>query len=221
VVTDYTRRLPHRIFLLKRAGKLGLGTAYVDGFRFALGKREFDYVVQMDGDLSHPPSAVPRLLERAATSDVVIGSRYCRGGSTPGWGASRLGLSRIAGWITRIALGIPLADPTGGFKCFTRAVLARIDLGMIRSSGFAFQFEMNYLCTRLGVSMQEVPIDFGARRSGRSKMSSAIVWEALCLVWQLSSAIRLKRSVPAMAPAVAPPAILGPGDSEVAHLVSE
>jgi dolichol-phosphate mannosyltransferase len=201
VVTEYVERYPGRIFLHRRRGKLGLGTAYIDGFRHALALDNFDYIVQMDADFSHPPGAISSLLKRAASADVVIGSRYCPGGTTSSFGPGRLGLSRVAGWLARRVLGISLMDPTGGFKCFRRTALERVDLEGLRANGFAFQFEMNLLCQKLGLSMAEVAIDFAERRSGKSKMTLGVIWEALSLVWQLrttsSASVKRRRLEPA------------------------
>ena len=188
LVQWFSARFPGRIHLLCRREKLGLGTAYVQGFHHALELGSFAYVLQMDADFSHVPRTLPALLEAAHAADVVIGSRFAPGGSTPGLHRHRELLSRCAGMLISAALGIRLRDPTGGMKCFRRGALERINLGGIRSRGFAFQIEMNWLCDRLGMHTVEVPIRFEPRRTGHSKMSAAIIWEALALVIALRGA---------------------------------
>ena len=172
-----------------REGKLGLGTAYLFGFRWAL-DRGFDYVFQMDTDFSHDPADLPRLLEAArAGGDVVIGSRYVAGGGTSDWSAFRQAISRGGGTYTRLVLGIGVRDPTAGFKCFRRSALEALLAGDLRAEGFSFQIEVNYLAHRLGLRLVEVPITFHERRAGTSKMSLRIFLEGLLMVWR----VRLRR----------------------------
>ena len=188
LVERFRRHRSNRIHLLWRHTKLGLGTAYVQGFQYALGLGPFQYLLQMDGDFSHAPRMVPALVAAAQYADVVIGSRFAPGGSTPGLSRRRELLSRGAGRLIGGALGLRLHDPTGGMKCFRRAALERLDLSNICSRGFAFQIEMNWLCDRMGMNIVEVPIRFEPRREGSSKMSAAIIYEALMLVAKLRTA---------------------------------
>lgn len=176
-----------RLHLIERQGKLGLGTAYCRGFSYAI-DHAYDIVLQMDADFSHDPNDLPRLFEAIQTSDVVIGSRYVSGVNVINWPMSRLLLSWFANLYTRVITGMPIADATGGFKCFRIDVLRGIDLSKIKSNGYAFQIEMNYRSWRLGATMKEIPIIFTDRVSGVSKMSKNIVYEAAFLVWKLKLA---------------------------------
>lgn len=173
-----------RLHLIERSGKLGLGTAYCEGFRYAL-SLDFDLILQMDADFSHDPKELPRFLEAAKDHDLVIGSRYISGVNVINWPMSRLLLSWFANAYTRAITGMPIADATGGFKCFHAEMLARIDIASIRSNGYAFQIEMNYRMWRLKSRIVELPIIFMDRVSGVSKMSKNIVFEAAFLVWKL------------------------------------
>jgi dolichol-phosphate mannosyltransferase len=162
--------------VLHRARKEGLGPAYVAGFRRALAGGA-ELILEMDCDFSHDPADVPRLIAAATDADVVLGSRYVRGGGTRNWNALRRLISYGASLYTRILL-MPVHDPTGGFKCYRREVLERIDLDAIRSKGYAFQIETTYRALRAGFRVVEVPIMFVDREAGGSKMSRAIVLEA-------------------------------------------
>jgi len=173
-----------RIHLFERPGKLGFGSAYVLGFRKALSFGA-DYIVQMDADYSHNPRDVPRLLEEAAKSDLVIGSRYTAGGSTESWPIHRRFISRASNRIIRLVLGLPMMDCTGGFKCFRRSALESINFQDARSNGFPFLFEINYLCHSSGKDCREVPIRFVDRRAGMSKLSWRMFIEALWLLVRL------------------------------------
>ncbi len=173
-----------RVHLITRSGKLGLGTAYCAGFTYALAQG-FDVILQMDADFSHDPKDLLRLLDEIATYDLVIGSRYIQGVNVINWPMSRLLLSWFANLYTRIITGMPVADATGGFKCFRSDVLRKIDLTKIRSNGYAFQIEMNYKAWRSGARVHEIPIIFMDRVHGVSKMSKNIVYEAAFLVWKL------------------------------------
>lgn len=177
---------PDRIHLLRRPGKQGLGTAYIAGFRFALA-RDYDMVCEMDADLSHNPNDLPRLTAPIETgnADVVIGSRYVGGVRIMNWPLSRLILSYSAGIYTRTITRMKINDVTAGFKCFRRNVLEAIDLDRVRSNGYSFQIEMNYIAWKKGFRITEVPIVFTERTEGRSKMSKAIVREATWKVWEL------------------------------------
>ncbi len=175
-----------RIRLVERAGKLGLGSAYLEGFRYAL-VRGFTYVCEMDADLSHDPADLPRLIEpvRAGTADLAVGSRYAGGVRVMNWPLSRLILSYGAGIYTRAITRLPLKDVTAGFKCFHRRVLEAIDFRSVHSNGYSFQIEMSYRAWRKGFRLLEVPIVFTERTEGQSKMSRAIVREAALKVWEL------------------------------------
>lgn len=178
------RSTDERVHLITRSGKLGLGTAYCAGFAYAL-EHGFDVILQMDADFSHDPKDLLRLLEEIQTYDLVIGSRYIQGVNVINWPMSRLLLSWFANLYTRIITGMPIADATGGFKCFRSDVLRKIDLTKIRSNGYAFQIEMNYRAWRSGARVHEIPIIFIDRVHGVSKMSKNIVYEAAFLVWKL------------------------------------
>lgn len=178
------KALDPRVHLLWRPKKMGLGTAYVAGFKYAL-ERGAEYILEMDADFSHDPQVIPALLERAAKNHLVIGSRYLNGISIINWPLRRLMLSLLAGKYVRLVTGMKLSDPTGGFKCYRRETLEAIDLDRIRSNGYSFQIEMKYRAYKKGFSIEEIPIIFVDRRSGRSKMSKKIVREALFIVWKL------------------------------------
>ena len=173
-----------RIHLIERSGKLGLGSAYVTGFRYAL-ERGFSYIMEMDADFSHNPDDIPRLLEAAKKYDLVIGSRYVQGVNIVNWPFKRLLISYFASKYVRVITGMPVKDPTGGFKCFNRRVLEAINLDRILSDGYAFQIEMNFRAWVKGFRVHEVPIVFTERIDGVSKMSRRIVWEAIWMVWRL------------------------------------
>jgi dolichol-phosphate mannosyltransferase len=182
---DELRATDPRLHVLHRPGKLGLGTAYLDGFAWALA-RGYDPILEMDADFSHDPRFLPELIGRArAGTDVVVGSRYVAGGGTINWGIGRQLLSRFGGLYARTVLGMGVRDMTSGFVAYRREALARIDLGAIRSNGYSFQIEMKYRAHRAGLSIVEVPIVFEDRRVGQSKMSGSIVTEALGAVWRL------------------------------------
>ncbi len=173
-----------RIHLIQRPGKLGLGTAYVAGFRYAIQER-YDCVFEMDADFSHNPEDIPRLLEKIGEYDLVLGSRYIHGIRVVNWPMSRLLLSYFANIYSRVITGLPLCDATGGFKCFRRSVLEAVDLDGVKSNGYAFQIEMSFKAWKKGFSIVEVPIIFLDRRAGVSKMSKKIVREAMLMVWRL------------------------------------
>lgn len=173
-----------RVHLIERPRKMGLGSAYVTGFKHAL-KEGYDYVLEMDADFSHNPDDLPRLLATAAKKDLVIGSRYCEGVNIVNWPFKRLLISYFASKYVRMITGMPVKDPTGGFKCFNRRVLEAIDLDKILSDGYAFQIEMNFRAWAKGFRLHELPIVFTDRVNGVSKMSRHIVWEAAWMVWRL------------------------------------
>jgi dolichol-phosphate mannosyltransferase len=175
----------NRVNVLHRAGKLGLGTAYLEGFRWALA-RDYAYVFEMDADFSHDPDRLPKFLERIRDADLVIGSRYQGGNvNVVNWPMSRLFLSYAANIYARIITRLPVFDATAGFKCFRRKVLESIDLGAVKSNGYAFQIEMNYRAWKRGFRLAEIPIVFVDRTSGASKMSKSIVWEGVWMCWRL------------------------------------
>ena len=182
-----------RIAVLHRHGKRGLGLAYIDGFRWSL-ESGAGAIVQMDADFSHSPADVPRLLEKLADHDVVVGSRYVPGGSIDeDWSRGRRALSRSANAYARTLLGLKTRDATAGFKAWRRPVLEAVDLGRIRSDGYLFLVEMTYVCERLGLGIAEVPIHFTERRAGRSKMSLRCKIEAavgLIGVWRRHHRLR-------------------------------
>ena len=173
-----------RISVLHRPEKLGLGSAYVAGFKYAI-QQDVDCVFEMDADFSHDPAMIPRFIEEIASCDVVIGSRYISGINVVNWPMSRLLLSYFANIYTRVITGMTIRDTTSGFKCFRREVLEHIDLDSVRSDGYAFQIEMNFRCWRKGYRMREIPIIFVDRRSGTSKLSQGVINEAVWIVWWL------------------------------------
>jgi dolichol-phosphate mannosyltransferase len=181
-----------RIHLIRRSGKLGLGTAYVAGFKFAL-SHNYDFVLEMDADFSHNPNEIPNFLKKMNGCDVVLGSRYADGVRVVNWPIRRLILSFSANLYTRIITGLPVHDATSGFKCFKRNVLESIDLEQIRSNGYAFQIEMVFHAWKKGFRICEIPITFVDRRSGVSKMSKKIVYEAAFMVWKLKLRSMLNR----------------------------
>lgn len=182
-----------RVHVLHRGGKEGLGRAYVAGFQWAL-ERHYEFVFEMDADFSHDPMDLPRLLEAAQSADLVLGSRYIGGIRVINWPLGRLMLSRAAGIYVKAILGMPFTDPTGGFKCFRRAVLEAIDLDRVRSNGYSFQIEMTHTAWMLGFRIVDLPIIFEERRSGQSKMNKAIVREARTMVWKLLFRCGCRRS---------------------------
>jgi dolichol-phosphate mannosyltransferase len=184
-LADEIARAEPRVHVLHRPSKQGLGTAYRTGFRWAL-EREYEYVLEMDADFSHDPKHLPQFLAAAETFDLVLGSRYLGGRVTVvNWPMARLLLSYFANIYARVVTGVRLHDATGGFKCFRRRVLEGVDLGTVRSNGYAFQIEMSVRAARRGFSITEIPIVFVDRTDGVSKMSGAIVREAIWVVWRL------------------------------------
>jgi len=174
-----------RVFVHHRPGKLGLGTAYLEGFRWAL-ERTYDYVFEMDADFSHNPDHLPEFLRRIVDADLVLGSRYRNGRVTVvNWPMPRLLLSYAANIYARAITGLQLYDSTGGFKCFRRKVLEAIDLNSVKSNGYAFQIEMSFRAWKKGFRIAEIPIVFVDRTEGESKMSKRIVREAVWMVWRL------------------------------------
>jgi dolichol-phosphate mannosyltransferase len=173
-----------RVHVLHRQAKQGLGKAYIAGFKWAL-ERGYDYVFEMDADFSHDPKFLPEFLRAVESADLVVGSRYKSGVNVINWPMSRLLLSIGANHYARIVTGLPIADSTGGFKCFRRQVLEAIALDRVRSNGYAFQIEMTFRAWKKGFRIAEIPIVFTDRVEGQSKMSRRIVREAIWMVWWL------------------------------------
>jgi dolichol-phosphate mannosyltransferase len=174
-----------RVHLLERPSKMGLGTAYIAGFRWAL-ERDYQYVLEMDADFSHDPVHLPQFLNAVEQADLVLGSRYQQGRVTVvNWPMNRLILSYCANLYARTVTGLPVWDATGGFKCFRRSVLESIDFTKVRSNGYAFQIEMSFRAWKRNFRIAEIPIVFVDRTEGTSKMSRAIIREAIWMVWRL------------------------------------
>ncbi len=182
-VEEYMKN-DERVRLIRREGKLGLGTAYVRGFKYML-ENNYDIVFQMDADYSHDPKEIANFKDQLDEFDLVIGSRYIQGVNVINWPMRRLLLSYFANKYTKFITGLPLNDSTGGFKCFKRKVLESIDLDKINSNGYAFQIEMNFKAWKNGFKLKEIPIIFVDRVQGTSKMSKKIVREAVFMVWKL------------------------------------
>src|SRR5436190_5682299 len=182
-----------QIHVLHRTEKNGLGRAYCAGFSCAL-DRDYEFIFEMDGDLSHNPDDIPKFLEAAKDADLVLGSRYCNGIRVINWRLRRLMLSTGAAKYVQIVTGMPVTDPTGGYKCFRRRALQAVDFHNVRSNGYSFQIEMTHTLWREGVRILEVPIIFTDRFQGNSKMSGKIVWEAIWMVWRLWFQNGLRRS---------------------------
>lgn len=174
-----------KLNLLRRPGKMGLGSAYIAGFKWALENTDAQYVFEMDADFSHDPGALPEFLTTIEDADLVLGSRYLDGITVMNWPLSRLFLSVGANIYTRIITGMPIKDATGGFKCFRRVILESLPLDQIKSDGYSFQIEVNYLVWKKRFRIKEIPIIFVDRTIGTSKMSRRIIWEAVFLVWKL------------------------------------
>ncbi|MBI2428801.1 MAG: polyprenol monophosphomannose synthase [Ignavibacteriales bacterium] len=175
-----------KVHLIQRERKMGLGTAYVAGFKFGI-QHQFDFIFEMDADFSHNPKEIPIMLSKMDECDVLIGSRYIKGVNVVNWPMKRLILSYSANIYTRVITGMPVHDATAGFKCYKRKVLETIDLDSIRSNGYAFQIETNFLAWRKGFILKEMPIVCVDRRVGVSKMKKKIVYEAAFMVWKLKA----------------------------------
>jgi dolichol-phosphate mannosyltransferase len=183
-IADEMAAADPRVKVMHRAEKNGLGRAYIAGFKWAL-ERHYEFIFEMDADFSHNPNDIPRMRAAATEAGLVLGSRYINGIRVINWPLSRLLLSRGAGIYVKLITGMPFTDPTGGFKCFRSCVLEAIPLDKIESSGYSFQVEMTHTAWRIGCRIVEVPIVFEERRSGASKMSKNIIFEALIMVWKL------------------------------------
>lgn len=196
VADDLARQYPGQIHVLHRPGKLGLGTAYVQGFTWAL-DHGADNVIQMDADFSHSPNYIPQFLDLMRDYDVVVGSRYVPGGQLDkrwGWGRWFLSMWANSIWV-RLLLGVKTRDATAGFKCWRRSALERIGLQHIRSNGYIFQVEMCYVAEKLGLRIKEIPIYFEDRRIGRSKMTAPVKLEAALRVFELRWRYRSRQSL--------------------------
>jgi dolichol-phosphate mannosyltransferase len=173
-----------RVHIIQRLKKMGLGTAYVAGFKFMI-NNHYDLAIQMDADFSHDPKEIKNFIAESSNADLIIGSRYIRGVNVINWPIRRLLLSYFANRYTKIVTGLPVNDATGGYKCFHRKILESINLDKIRSNGYSFQIEMNYKAWKRGFKLKEIPIIFTDRVEGTSKMSKKIVREAVTMVWKL------------------------------------
>lgn len=185
-IADSLAAADPRIHVLHRGRKEGLGRAYIAGFKWAL-ERGYEYIFEMDADFSHDPKRLPAFLEEAKRCDLVLGTRYRGGIRVINWPLNRLLTSMGAGLFVRAVTGLPVSDPTGGFKCFRREVLEAIDLDAVRSNGYSFQIEMTHTAWWLGFRIGEVPIVFEDRRAGHSKFNSKIAREAFFMVWLLAA----------------------------------
>ncbi len=183
-IVEEMKKTEEGLHLISRSGKMGLGTAYIAGFKYAL-DREAQYIMEMDADFSHDPKMIPLFLESIKNHHLVVGSRYKDGIRVVNWPLKRLVLSILASKYVRLITGMKVSDPTSGFKCYSREVLESINFHRVMSNGYSFQIEMKYRAYRKGFSIGEIPIIFVDRHSGSSKMSRAIIIEALIVVWRL------------------------------------
>ena len=183
-IVDELSKGSKRIHVLTRPKKMGLGTAYVLGFDYAL-KNNYDFVFEMDADFSHDPEDLPRFIELLDNYDLIIGSRYCHGVSVVNWPMKRLLISFSACMFARIVTGIPVRDLTSGFKCYSRKALQSVAWEKFKVGGYGFQIQSVFSVHKAGLKIKEIPIIFVERRAGASKMSKKIIWEAFWLVWKL------------------------------------
>ncbi len=174
-----------RVHVLHRPIRMGLGSAYIDGFKYALRNTDAQYVFEMYADFSHDPACLPAFFEAIQDADLVVGSRSLNNISILSWPLNRLTISKLGNWYARSITGLPVSDVTAGFKCLRRDVLERLDLDTIRSGGYSFQVEMTYTAWKKGFRVKEVPITFVDRTTGESKITYGIVWEAIWRVWAL------------------------------------
>lgn len=194
-ILDEMAAADKRVQVLHRPGKSGLGRAYISGFKWAL-ERDYTFIYEMDADFSHDPRELPNFLKAAENADLILGSRYVNGIRILNWPLSRLLLSKGAAIYVNIITGLPVSDPTGGFKCYRRTVLEAINLDKIVSNGYSFQVEMTHSAWMKGFRIVEIPIVFEDRRSGYSKMNKAIAKEAFWMVWRLAFRNGFRRSPP-------------------------
>lgn len=197
IVKSLIPAFENNLFLVERVGKLGLGTAYIHGFKWAL-ERNYEYIFEMDADFSHPPEDLIKLYKACAIdgNDIAIGSRYITGVNVVNWPIKRVLMSYFAGYYVRMIMGMPIMDPTAGFVCYTSKVLKTIDLDKIRFIGYAFQIEMKFNSWKYGFKIKEVPIIFTDRTLGASKMSAGIFKEAILGVIMLKINSYFKRYIP-------------------------
>jgi len=174
-----------RVHVLHRPVRMGLGSAYIDGFKYALNNTDAKYIFEMDADFSHDPCYLSDFLEAIEDADLVVGSRYLKGISIVNWPLNRLIISKLGNWYARTVTGLPFTDVTAGYKCFRRELLERLDLDSIHSNGYSFQIEMSYKAWKEGFRIKEISIIFVDRTSGESKITYGIVWEAVWRVWAL------------------------------------
>jgi len=185
IVKKLQEEFVDRLFIIERKGKLGLGTAYIAGFKWAL-EREYDYIFEMDADFSHDPDDLNRLYDACQKgADMVVGSRYTKGGNVVNWPWDRIFISKGGALYTKMITWMPVDDPTAGFVCYSRKVLSTIPLDQVHFVGYAFQIEMKYRAWKLGFKIGEVPITFKDRKEGVSKMSGNIIKEAMYGVWKM------------------------------------
>ena len=174
-----------RVHVLHRPTRMGLGSAYIDGFKYALENTDATYIFEMDADFSHDPKYLPDFIEAIQDADLVVGSRYLKGISIVNWPLNRLIISKIGNWYARTITGLPFTDVTAGFKCFRRELLEKLDLDSIHSNGYSFQIEMTYMVWKNGHRVKEISIVFVDRTKGESKITYGIIWEAVWRVWGL------------------------------------
>jgi dolichol-phosphate mannosyltransferase len=184
-LVDEFGRKTGRVHALHRPARMGFGSAYIDGFRYALEKTDAKYIFEMDADFSHDPKYLPDFIEAIQDADLVVGSRYLNGISIVNWPLNRLIISKVGNWYARTITGLPFTDLTAGYKCFRRELLEQLDLDSIHSEGYSFQIEMNYMVWKRGFRIKEIPIIFMERTIGESKITYKIVREAVWRVWAL------------------------------------
>lgn len=194
-VADEMASANPRIHVLHRPGKQGLGRAYIAGFKWAL-ENGYTHIFEMDADFSHDPMELPNFMKAAEEADLVLGSRYIGGIRVMNWPLSRLLISTFGGFYVRTITGMPIMDPTGGFKCFRREVLEAINLDKVTSNGYSFQIEMTFKAWMKNFRIKEIPIMFVERRAGKSKMSKSIALEAFSKVWRLTASHWFRRRPP-------------------------
>ncbi len=184
-VAEKFARETGRVNVMRRPERMGLGSAYIAGFHYALDKTDAKYVFEMDADYSHDPKYLPDFLEAIKEADLVVGSRYLKGISIVNWPMNRLMISKFGNWYARMVTGLPFTDVTAGYKCFRRELLEKLDLDSIQSNGYAFQIEMTYVIWKGGFRVKEIPIIFVEREVGDSKITFSIQWEAVWRMWEL------------------------------------
>ncbi len=182
---DKFARETGRVHVIRRPERMGLGSAYITGFKYALEKTDAKYVFEMDADFSHDPKYLPDFLEAIKEADLVVGSRYVKGISIVNWPMNRLMISKCGNWYARMVTGLPFTDLTAGYKCFRRELLEKLDLDAIQSNGYAFQIEVSYVAWKMGFRIKEIPIIFVEREMGDSKITFSIQREAVWRMWEL------------------------------------